>query len=68
VTINYLELVQFYILSHTVMPKSYLSGTAKRSARGERAVRPPKCRKCQHFWSLQIASTLLPMTTELHGI
>jgi len=37
VTINYIERVQFYILSLTgpgaVMPKSYLSGAAKRSAR-----------------------------------
>ena len=36
-TINHLEIVQFYILSHTVIPKSYFSGAAKRSARQERA-------------------------------
>ena len=30
-TSNYLELVEFYTLSHTVMLKSYLSGAAKRS-------------------------------------
>jgi len=43
VTLNYLELAQFYILSHTVrpMPKSYLSGTAKNVQS-----RSPKCRKC----------------------
>ena len=29
VTVNYLELIQCYILSHTVIPKSYFIGAVK---------------------------------------
>jgi len=51
VTINYLELVQFYILSHTLMPKSYLNGATIGEAHAKNVQsRTPKCRLlCWHF-------------------
>jgi len=51
VTINYLKLVQFYTLSHTVrlMPKSSLIGAAKLSAREERAKQIAKMPKTSAF-------------------
>jgi len=48
-TVSYLELVQFYILSHTVMPKSYSNGAVKRSAREERAKQIAKMSKMSAF-------------------
>jgi len=62
VTINYLELVQFYVLSHIVMPKSYLSG----AIREERAKQITKMPKMSAFLK-PANSAPLPRTTELES-
>ena len=62
-TINCLELVKFNILSHTPMPKSYLSGASKRTAREERAKQIAKIPNMSAF--LKPADSVPPpMTTE----